>query len=194
MSVTTIGSLFTGYGGLDGAIAKHLGAEVAWVSDVSPAANTIIEHRFPGVPNLGDITAVDWASVEPVDIICGGSPCQDISGAGRMAGMRDGTRSNLWAQMRSAIDVIRPGLVVWENVKGALSVPASSASDMELGEGPVGEADEGPLLRALGRVLGDLTEIGYDAEWTTVPASAAGAPHKRERVFLTARPSAYAAV
>lgn len=194
MSVLTVGSLFTGAGQLDAAVADRYNAEVRWVSDVMPAANRIIAHRFPGVPNLGDITEVGWDSVEPVDIICGGSPCQDISGAGRMAGMRDGTRSNLWVEMRTAIDVIRPRLVVWENVKGALSVPASSASDVEPGQGPVGEADEGPFLRALGRVLGDLTEIGYDAEWTTVPASAAGAPHKRERVFLTARPSANASV
>lgn len=193
MSVT-LGSLFTGAGQLDAAVAERYGAEVSWVSDVMPGANQVIAHRFPGVPNLGDITKVDWQSVEPVDIICGGSPCQDISGAGRMAGMKDGTRSNLWVEMRTAISIIRPRLVVWENVKGALTVGASSASDVEPGQGSVGEADEGPLLRALGRVLGDLAEIGYDAEWTTVPASAAGAPHKRERVFLTARPSANATI
>lgn len=185
-----IGSLCSGYGGLDLAVEEVTGGKTVWVSDVDPGACTVLEHRFPDAPNIGDMTAVDWHEVLPVDVICGGTPCQDLSAAGRRAGMTEGTRSNLWVAMREAIAIIRPRLVVWENVKGALSAPASSASDMEPGEGSVGVGGDGPVLRALGRVLGDLSSLGYDAEWTTVPASAVGAPHRRERVFLIAWPAA----
>ena len=85
----TIGSLFSGYGGLDMAAEEVFGARTAWVSDVDKGACKILAHRYPGVPNLGDITTVDWSAVEPVDIITGGSPCQDLSHAGRRAGMSD---------------------------------------------------------------------------------------------------------
>ena len=98
----THGSLFAGMGGLDLAITDVFGATTAWVSDVDPGANAILAHRYPDAPNLGDITRVDWATVEPVDIISGGSPCQDLSTAGRRAGMTPGTRSNLWESMREA--------------------------------------------------------------------------------------------
>lgn len=80
----------------------------------------------PESPNFRDVTAVDWETVPPVDIISGGSPCQDVSLAGARRGMTDGTRSNLWVSMREAIKIIRPRLVVWENVKGARSATASS--------------------------------------------------------------------
>lgn len=198
MSVT-VGSICTGYGGLDMAVEEFTGGKLAWVSDVDPGACRIIEQRFPGVTNIGDITSVNWSEVTPVDVICGGTPCQDLSGAGRRAGMKEGTRSNLWVAMREAIETIRPSLVVWENVRGALSASAESASDddfdsdVESGAGRVGETHTGPVLRAFGRVLGDLTEIGYDAEWAVVPAHAVGAPHRRERVFLVARPRRAAA-
>ena len=105
------GSLFSGYGGIDRAIADVFGAETAWVSDVDPGANAILAHRYPDAPNLGDITKVDWSTVEPVDIISGGSPCQDLSMAGRRAGMTDGSRSNLWVSMREAIAAIRPSFI-----------------------------------------------------------------------------------
>ena len=105
----TIGSLFSGYLGLDlGVRSVFPDAREAWVSDIDKGANKILAHRAPGVPNLGDITTVDWATVEPVDIITGGSPCQDLSHAGRRAGMTEGTRSNLWVAMREAIATIRP--------------------------------------------------------------------------------------
>lgn len=184
-----IGSFCSGYGGLDMAVEEVTGGKTVWVSDIDPGACSILEHRFPDAPNLGDMTALDWNEVPTVDVICGGTPCQDLSAAGRRAGMKEGTRSNLWVAMREAIATIRPRLVVWENVRGALSASASSASDMESGEGSVGDGQHGPVLRALGRVLGDLTDLGYDAEWTTVPASAVGAPHRRERVFLIAWPT-----
>lgn len=127
--MTTIGSLFTGYGGLDMAVRMALdpSARVAWTSDVEPGPCRLAEVRWPGVPNLGDITQVDWSEVEPVDIICGGSPCQDLSLAGRRAGMASGTRSGLWEAMFEAIKTLRPRLVVWENVRGALTSGAFSA-------------------------------------------------------------------
>jgi len=165
-----------------------LDAEVAWHVEFDRAPSRILDHHWPDVPNYGDVTKCDWASMPPVDIITGGSPCQDLSAAGRRAGMTEGTRSNLWVNMREAIATIRPRYVIWENVLGALSATAASASDMVADAGPLGNPGGGHL-RALGRVLGDLAEIGYDARWTTVRASDVGAPHHRARVFLLATPS-----
>lgn len=168
-----IGSLFSGYGGLDMAVCNALNAEVAWHAEVDPAPTKILAHHWPDVPNLGDVTKIDWSTVEPVDIIAGGSPCQDLSTAGKRAGMTEGTRSNLWVSMREAIEIIKPRFVVWENVLGALSAQAASLSDMEPHDGSMGNEPTGHL-RALGRVLGDLTEIGYNARWTTLRVSDAG--------------------
>lgn len=196
-----IGSLFSGYGGLDAAVMQALGAEVAWHCEWDDAPSKVLAHHYPGVPNCRDVTQIDWETVPPVDIITGGSPCQDLSAAGRRAGMTEGTRSNLWVNMREAIATIRPSYVIWENVLGALSATATSESDkettnestpggMESGAGLLaGMGSGGGRLRALGRVLGDLTEIGYDAEWTTLRASDVGAPHHRARVFLIATPA-----
>ena len=182
-----IGSLFSGYGGLDLAVQSAIGGTLAWVSDIEPGPSRILAHHHPDVPNLGDVTMVDWTQVEPVDIICGGSPCQDLSHAGRRAGMRDGTRSGLWASMCEAIETIRPAYVIWENVLGALSAPADS--DMGPCEFGMGCDGQGVPLRALGRVLGDLAEVGYDAAWTTLAAADIGAPHRRGRVFVLAWPA-----
>ena len=183
----TIGSLFSGYGGLDLAVEAVIGAQPAWFCEFDTAPSKVLAHHWPHVPNHRDVTAIDWREVEPVDILTGGSPCQDLSAAGKRAGMTEGTRSNLWVNMREAIAHLRPRLVVWENVQGALSAPATSDSDMEPTTGLLGNPGGGHL-RALGRVLGDLTEIGYDTEWTTLRASDIGAPHHRARIFLIAWP------
>ena len=181
----TIGSLFSGFLGLDRAVESAFNAETVWVSDIDKGACKVLAHRAPHCPNLGDITAVDWAQVQPVDIITGGSPCQDISGAGRRAGMVEGTRSNLWVEMREAIAVLEPAFVVWENVRGAYTTPAASA--MESDPRLLGDHDAGkPVLRALGRVLGDLAALGFDAEWHGLRAADVGAPHGRFRVFVLA--------
>lgn len=187
--MTTIGSLFTGYGGLDMAVRMALdpAARVAWTSDVELGPCRLAEVRWPGVPNLGDITQVDWSEVEPVDIICGGSPCQDLSLAGRRAGMASGTRSGLWESMFEAIKTLHPRLVVWENVRGALT--SGSFSLVEFEQGLLGERADGSSLRAAGRVVGDLASIGYDAQWRVARASDVGAPHQRERIFLTGHPA-----
>lgn len=185
MRQLTTGELFFGYGGLGMAVNEVFNSRTVWLSDIDPGPNKIAAHRYLDVPNLGDVSAIDWSQVEPVDIICGGSPCQDLSTAGRRAGMTDGTRSNLWVMMREAIAHIRPQHVVWENVRGAYSARADSAMESDpglLGDHPAGQ----PALRALGRVLGDLADLGYDARWCGLRAADVGAPHGRFRVFLLA--------
>lgn len=122
-------------------------------------------------------------ALEVVDIACGGTPCQDLSGAGKRAGMTEGTRSNLWVQMREGIAIQRPAIVVWENVRGAYS--AGADSEVERTEGLLG-GTPGGSLRALGRVLGDLSSLGYDARVVPLRASDVGAPHGRFRVFVIA--------
>lgn len=181
-----LGSLFSGYGGLDMGVEAVLGTRTAWVSDIDEGACRILAHRYPDVPNLGDITAIDWAGVEPIDVLTGGFPCQDLSTAGLRRGMRPGTRSGLWEHMAYAIDVLRPGLVVAENVRGLLS--GGAHSDLEPCPWCVGDADSGNHLRALGAVLGDLADIGYSATWIGLNASDVGAPHRRFRVFVVAWP------
>lgn len=183
----TAGELFAGYGGLALAVERALNATTAWVCEFEEAPSKILAQHFPEAPNFRDVTAVDWEKVSPVDIISGGSPCQDVSLAGARRGMTDGTRSNLWVSMREAIKIIRPRLVVWENVKGARSATASS--DLEPCPGCMGTgggSDTEPALRALGRVLGDLASLGYSAQWRSIRASDIGAPHHRERVFVLA--------
>lgn len=179
-----IGSLFSGCGGLDEAAREVFGATTAWVSDIDKGACKILAHRYPDIPNLGDITTTDWSTVEPVDIITGGSPCQDLSHAGKRAGMTDGTRSNLWVAMREAIAELEPTYVIWENVRGAYSAAADSA--LEHCPGCMGDRRPGTVLRALGRVLGDLSDLGYDAGWHGLRAADVGAPHGRFRVFVLA--------
>lgn len=159
----TYGSLFSGIGGLDLAVEEVFGAEPAWHCDVDPNAAKVMVHHWPGVPNLGDIQDVKWAEVPPVDIICGGFPCQDISSAGKRAGIAEGNRSGLWFRYADAVRDLRPRLVVVENV-GAL------------------------LVRGLDIVLGSLAELGYDARWTCLRASVIGAPHQRNRLFLVGVP------
>lgn len=186
--MTTIGSVFTGYGGLDMGVAMTLDpdARIAWTSDVEKGPCRLAQVRWPDTPNLGDITEINWDEVEPVDIICGGSPCQDLSLAGKRAGMASGTRSGLWESMAAAVETIRPRLVVWENVLGAISARAYSPVEQE--PGMLGTESAGPYLRAAGRVAGDLASIGYSSAWRVVRASDAGAPHQRARFFLIGYP------
>ncbi len=187
-----IGSLFSGAGGLDLAAEVVFGGRVVWQAEINPAASKVLAHRFPDVPNLGDITAVEWGDLPAVDVLCGGFPCQDVSAAGKRAGIKDGTRSGLWAIFAEAIDALRPQYVVIENVRGLLSATAhrtvddDESGDMESVAAVVGNGSGRPVLRAAGAVLGDLATLGYDAQWTTLAAAAVGAPHRRERVFVLA--------
>lgn len=180
------GSLFSGYGGLDMAANAYFGSRTAWFVEFDAAPSKILSHHWPDVPNHGDITQIDWSQVEPVDILCGGFPCQDVSAAGRRAGIREGTRSGLWSYFAEAINQLRPRYVVIENVRGLLS--ATATRPMESETNALGNTGIQPVLRALGAVLGDLSDLGYDAQWTTVSAADVGACHRRERVFILATP------
>lgn len=139
------------------AVESVLGGRLAWYSEFDKHPSTLLATRFPGVPNLGDITKIDWAGVQPVDIITGGYPCQPFSVAGKRLGEND--PRHLWPYIREAIRVLRPRITILENVAGH---------------------------RRLGfdRVLGDCAEDGLDVRWVSVRASGAGAPHRRERLFF----------
>jgi len=165
MSELRIGSVCSGYEGLGAAVRAVIGGELAWVADNDPGASKILACRFPGVPNLGDLTTVDWPAVEPVDVLIGGFPCTDISYAGRGEGIVKGNRSGLWYTIADAIGVLRPGLVLLENV--AAIVARRPGLDV---------------------VLGSLAGLGFDAEWLCLRASDIGAPHGRNRWFAAAHP------
>jgi DNA (cytosine-5)-methyltransferase 1 len=152
-----VGSLFSGYGGLDLAV----GGDLAWYAEVEPAAIKVMEAHHPGVPNLGDVTSVDWSQVEPVDVITGGYPCQPFSNAGKRKGKDD--ERHLWPYLHTAIRTVRPRFAFLENVSGHISL---------------GLAD----------VLADLASIGWNAEWGTLRAARVGAPHNRNRLFILAYP------
>ncbi|MFB6666534.1 DNA cytosine methyltransferase [Streptomyces parvus] len=157
-----IGSVCSGYRGLDIGVETVFGGSTAWVADNDPGASRILAHHLPGVPNLGDITAVDWQNVEPVDVLCGGYPCQPFSTAGHRKGTADAR--HIWPHIARALRVLRPRYAVFENVAGHLSL---------------GFTD----------VLADLAALGFDAEWCTLRASDIGAAHQRNRLFVLARPA-----
>ncbi|MDQ4110478.1 MAG: DNA cytosine methyltransferase [Actinomycetota bacterium] len=203
-----IGSLFSGYGGLDLAVEYATGGETIWFSEINDPSIRVFARHWPGIPNLGDISAVDWATVPPVDVLIGGFPCQDVSTVGKGAGLAPGTRSGLWSHMAAAIDALQPDLVVIENVRGLLSAPAirpplegaipdarnpddatsepaTAVRNLELDPWLLGDEPTRPL-RAHGAVLGDLADLRRTARWIGLPASLAGAPHHRFRIFITA--------
>lgn len=179
-----IGSLFSGYGGLDLAVERIFGAEVVWHCEWEPAPSAILEAHWPGVPNYRDVSQVDFTKVQPVDVLTGGFPCQDLSVAGKRAGLQSGTRSNLWFEFHRAIVELQPRYVVIENVRGLLSGKATS--ELELETSGLDYRSDQPTLRAMGAVAGSLADIGYDCRWQVVRASDVGAPHRRERVFILA--------
>lgn len=188
MTPLLVGSLFAGYGGLEMGLALAFGQRVrlAWYSEIDRGACRVMAHHHPDVVNLGDVTKIDWRGVRRVDILCGGFPCQDLSEAGKQAGLRDGTRSGLWSEFAKAIAELRPRLVLIENVRGILS--ADAHSDLEC-EACLGALRGEPAMRALGAVLGDLAEIGYDAAWHGLRVADVGGCHGRHREFILAWPS-----
>lgn len=180
------GSLFSGSGMLDVAVHRVLNAEPAWFAETDRAASAVLAHHWPDAPNLGDVATAVWSAADPIDVLTGGFPCQDVSSAGLRRGLRSGTRSGLWAHMARAIAALRPSLVVIENVRGLLSADADC--ELESCAWCVGD-DEGRPLRALGCVLGDLADLGYDARWCGLRASDVGACHERFRIFILAYPA-----
>ncbi len=147
-----IGSLFSGYGGLDLAAEHAFNAETVWFSELNEPVSAVFSRHWPGVPNLGDITTINWHEVEPVDILIGGFPCQDVSTVGKRAGLAPGTRSGLWAHMAEAIDTLKPEWVVIENVRGLLSSPATrptTEGDRNDSRNPGDATPDGAAVREL---------------------------------------------
>jgi DNA (cytosine-5)-methyltransferase 1 len=159
--VLTVGSLFSGIGGFDLGL-ERAGMRTAWFCEQDEFCRRVLAKHWPGVPCYPDVSELRGADIEPVDVICGGFPCQDLSYAGDGAGL-DGARSGLWSEYARLVGEIRPRYVVVENVAALLA-------------------------RGLGTVLRDLAAVGYDAEWDCIPASAVGAPHRRDRIWLVAYP------
>lgn len=166
----TVGGLFAGIGGLELGL-ERAGFKARWLCEYDPESKKphedqyavrILRERFPDAKVLGDIKRIDFSNLPPVDVLTGGFPCQDISNAGKRAGLT-GSRSGLWVEFARAISECRPRFVVIENVAALLG-------------------------RGLGTVLCDLAALGYDAEWYCLPASAVGAPHQRDRIIILAYP------
>ena len=155
----TFGSLFAGIGGFDLGF-ERCGMQCKWQVEIDDYATRILERHWPDVHRQRDIRQCGRHNLERVDCIIGGFPCQDISYAGKGAGL-EGERSGLFFEAVRLVRELRPRAVVLENVAGLLT-------------------------RGLDRVLGTLAEIGFDAEWHCIPAAAVGAPHIRDRVFVLA--------
>jgi DNA (cytosine-5)-methyltransferase 1 len=153
-----IGSLCTGYGGLDLAVETFFNAEMVWCAENDKYASKVIEARF-NKPNLGDIKQIDWSSIEPIHILTAGYPCQPFSHAGHRKGEND--ERHIWPHILKAISILRPKFIILENVRGHLSL-------------------------GFKEVLSDLAQNGYDAKWRIVRASDVGAPHQRARLFIIA--------
>lgn len=155
----TVGSLFAGIGGFDLGL-ERAGMKTAWFCEQNTYCQKVLAKHWPKVPCYDDVCEIGAHNVKPVDILAGGFPCQDISTAGKGAGLA-GARSSLWREFARLIGELRPSYVIVENV---------------------------PALRRRGlhQVLHDLDACGYDAEWDGISASAVGAPHRRDRIWIVA--------
>lgn len=156
----TVGSLCSGYGGLEFGLAEVLDIETVWHVEYDKAPSMILDAHWPDVPNYGDVKTTDWHSVEQVDIVTAGYPCQPFSIAGKQEGIND--PRHLWPAIADAVGVLRPHYLLLENVRNHLRI-------------------------GFDVVLADLARLGYDARWTVVRASDAGAPHQRARLFVLAQ-------
>ena len=157
----TVGSLFSGIGGLDLGL-ERAGMEVIWQSEIDPYGCCILKKHWPEVVNHGNIKDINWGDVVRPDVICGGYPCQPFSTAGKRNGTDD--PRHLWPWVREAISELRPKYAILENVRGHVSL-------------------------GLNVVLGEMASIGYNAEWQIVSAASVGAPHRRDRVIIVAYPN-----
>ena len=167
--------LFSGIGGFSLGLERTGGFETVAFCEIEPFPRKVLAKHWPEVPIYEDVRTLTAERLAAdgiaVDVITGGFPCQDVSTAGKRAGVGEGTRSGLYSEVIRLARDIRPKFIIMENVAGLLSGPS---------EQPGGW---------FGRVLGDLAECGYDAEWENIPASALGAPHRRERVWIVAYPN-----
>ena len=161
--------LFSGIGGFALGL-EAAGFETAAFCEIDPYAQKVLKKNWPGVPIYGDVRRITADRLVSdgvgVDVITGGFPCQDISTAGRQAGI-DGERSGLWSECSRLLGDIRPRYAIFENVTNLLT------------------GDGGDWFK---RVLWDISSVGYDAEWHCIPASAIGAHHHRDRVWIVAYP------
>lgn len=190
-----LGSLFDGSGGFPLAGVMN-GMTPVWASEIEPYPLRVTAARFPHMKQLGDVTKIDGAGIEPVDVITFGSPCQDLSVAGRQLGIHEGERSNLFfeairiiKEMRGATNGKYPRFAVWENVPGAFS--SNKGADFRAvlqalcevgGEAvPVPEPPKGKWAKA-GCVVGD----GYSIAWRVYDAQYWGVPQRRKRIYLVA--------
>lgn len=155
-----IGSLFSGIGGLELGLERAGVGNAVWQVERDPFCRGILAKHWPDAQRFDDVRTVGAHNLSPVDVICGGFPCQDISYAGKGAGLA-GERSGLWYEFARIVGEMGPRFVVVENVAAL-------------------------LIRGFGDVLGTLAALGYDAEWRIVRASDVGAAHQRERVFIVA--------
>ena len=152
---------FSGIGGFSYAAERIVGGfeTVAFV-EREPYCQQILSKHWPSVPIYDDITTFNPQPYS-ADVVCGGFPCQDISTAGKQAGIKEGTRSGLFYELIRVIRLVRPQYVILENVSAILA-------------------------NGLDTVLGELAEAGFDADWACIPASAVGACHQRDRWWLVA--------
>ena len=166
--------LFSGIGGFSLGLERTGGFETVAFCEIEAFPRKVLAKHWPKVPCYEDVRELTGAKLAAdgiaVDVITGGFPCQDISVAGKQAGISNDTRSGLWSEIARLVGELRPRFVIVENVAALLSGPR---------EQPGGW---------MGRILGDLAEIGYDAEWHCIPAAYVGAPHRRDRVWIVAYP------
>jgi len=189
-----LGSLFDGSGGFPLA-GSLFGIEPVWASEIEPFPIRVTTARFPGMKHLGDITKINGAEIEPVDIITFGSPCQDLSVAGKQAGIHAGERSNLFfeairiiKEMRNGTSDHYPRFAVWENVPGAFSsnrgqdFKAVLQALCEAGGSNVSvpEPPKGGRWTHAGTVVGD----GFSIAWRQYDAQFWGVPQRRKRIYL----------
>ncbi|MEO6889876.1 MAG: DNA (cytosine-5-)-methyltransferase [Ktedonobacteraceae bacterium] len=161
----TVGSLFAGIGGFDLGMERSGGFEIAWQIEIDPFCQKVLAKHWPDVARYGDIRECGAHNLAPVDVLCGGFPCQPHSSAGKRQASKDDR--DLWPEFARLIRELTPQWVLAENVVGLLS-------------------SEGGCF--FGTVLRDLAQAGYDAEWCVLSAARLGAPHLRERVFIVAYP------
>ena len=164
--------LFSGIGGFSLGLERTNGFETVAFCEIDPFCRKVLAKHWPDVRQYEDVRELTADKLEAdgiaVDVITGGFPCQDISTAGRQAGIAEGTRSGLWSEIARLARELRPRFIFVENVANLLSGPPDRRGGW------------------FGRVLGDLAEIGYDAEWHCIPAAAVGAPHRRDRIWIVA--------